>query len=50
MELAALDRQGTRQQRPESHTVTPPGMQVITGYNISHSVYVVQLLMYAPTN
>ena len=28
--IIALDRQGTQQQRPESPTVTPPGMQAIT--------------------
>ena len=29
-ELLALDRQGTRQQRPESPMVTPPGVRVNT--------------------
>ena len=31
-ELTALNRQGTQQQRPESLTVTPPGMRMNTGY------------------
>ena len=31
-EITALDRQGTQQQRPESPTVTPPGVRVNTRY------------------
>ena len=31
-EIIALDRQGTQQQRPESSTVTPPGVRVNTRY------------------
>ena len=31
-EAIAVDRQGTQQQRPESPTVTPPGMQVNARY------------------
>ena len=30
--ITALDRQGTQQQRPESPTVTPPGVRVNTRY------------------
>ena len=31
-EIIALDKQGTQQQRPESPTVTPPGVRVNTRY------------------
>ena len=31
-EIIALNKQGTQQQRPESSTVTPPGIQVNTRY------------------
>ena len=31
-EITALDRQGTQQQRPESPTVTPPGVRVNIRY------------------
>ena len=31
-ETIALNRQGTQQQRPESPTVTPPGVRVTTRY------------------
>ena len=34
-EIIALDRQGTQQQRPESPTVTPPGVRVNTRYKNS---------------
>ena len=32
MEIIALNRQGTQQERPESPSVSPPGMRVNTRY------------------
>ena len=38
-ELIGLNRQGTQQQRPESPTLTPPGMQVNAGYQRVYPVF-----------
>ena len=37
--IIALDKQGTQQPRPESPTVTPPGVRVNTRYITSPKVH-----------
>ena len=41
-EIIALDRQGTQQQRPESPTVTPPGVRVNTSSYKLHQRYILE--------